>query len=70
LAAFLAAGLDVLVLGDWVLTREGNAHVATGAALVRPGGPEEKLRRPAQSGAVGRLLHDLSWRRRMRRRPR
>jgi hypothetical protein len=42
LAAFLAAGLDVVVLGDWVITREDNAYVAIGVALVRRGGPGGK----------------------------
>ncbi|MGH3634876.1 MAG: carbamoyltransferase C-terminal domain-containing protein, partial [Mycobacterium sp.] len=59
LAAFFAAGLDVLVLGEWVVTRESNANVANGAALVRRDRPEERLRRSAQSAAVGRLLADL-----------
>lgn len=59
LAAFFTAGLDVLVLGDWVLTREGNSDVAKGAALARRGRPEDRLRRRAQSVAVGRLLDDI-----------
>lgn len=59
LAAFFTAGLDVLVLGDWMLTREGNDAVAKGAALVRRGLPEDRVRRAAHSMAVGRLLDDL-----------
>ena len=59
LAAFFTAGLDVLVLGDWMLTREGNDAVAEGAALVRRGLPEDRVRRAAHSMAVGRLLDDL-----------
>jgi D-alanyl-D-alanine carboxypeptidase len=46
------------------------AAVVIVSPLVRRGGPEENLRRSAQIGGVGRLLDDLSWRRRMRRRPR
>jgi carbamoyltransferase len=60
LSAFFAADLDVLVLGDWVVSRDANADVARGAALVRRGQPEERLRRRAQSASVGRLLHDLA----------
>jgi carbamoyltransferase len=59
LAAFFAAGLDVLVLGDWVITRDDNQDVAKGAALVRRNRHEERLRRAAQSASFGRLLHDL-----------
>ena len=59
LSAFFAAGLDVLVLGDWVITRDANADVAKGAALTRRGRPQERLRRAAQSASLGRLLHDL-----------
>src|ERR1700693_6035455 len=59
LAAFFAAGLDVLVLGDWVIKRKDNEDVARGAALTRRGRREERLRRVAQSASVGRLLHDL-----------
>jgi carbamoyltransferase len=59
LSAFFAAGLDVLVLGDWVITRDANADVAKGAALTRRGRHQERLRRAAQSASLGRLLHDL-----------
>jgi carbamoyltransferase len=59
LAAFFAAGLDVLVLGDWVITRDDNEGVAKGATLVRRNRHEERLRRTAQSASFGRLLHDL-----------
>ncbi|MGH3970204.1 MAG: carbamoyltransferase C-terminal domain-containing protein, partial [Mycobacterium sp.] len=59
LAAFFAAGLDVLVLGEWVITRDDNADVAKGAALVRRARREERLRRAATSASLGRLLHDL-----------
>lgn len=59
LAAFFAAGLDVLVLGEWVITRDDNADIARGAALTRRARREERLRRTAQSASLGRLLHDL-----------
>ena len=59
MAAFFAAGLDVLVLGDWVITRDDNEGVAKGAALVRRKRHEERLRRAAQSALFGRLLQDL-----------
>ena len=58
-AAFFTAGLDVLVLGDWVLTRTANADLARGAALARRRQPWERERRAAQSVAVGRLLDYL-----------
>jgi hypothetical protein len=59
LAAFFAAGLDVLVLGDWLIKREDNEAIAKGASLVRRSRHEERLRRKAQSASFGRLLSDL-----------
>jgi carbamoyltransferase len=59
LAAFFTAGLDVLVLGDWVIRKNENRDIATGAALARRGRPEERLRKSATSASIGRLLHDL-----------
>jgi carbamoyltransferase len=59
LAAFFAAGLDVLVVGDWVIRRDDNKDVAKGAALVHGRRHEDGSRRRAQSAAFGRLLHDL-----------
>jgi carbamoyltransferase len=59
LAAFFAAGLDVLVLGDWLIKRKDNEAIAKGASLVRRSRHEERLRRKAQSASFGRLLSDL-----------
>jgi carbamoyltransferase len=58
-AAFFTAGLDVLVIGDWIVRRDENHEIATGAALVCRGRPEERLRRSARSASIGRLLDDL-----------